>query len=302
MPRIINAFIFFDEIDLLEIRLHELDPVVDLFVIVETLCHNASNAKKPQCLSMKNWDNVVRPFAHKVEYSVISHLEPRYDSNSPSEGWKSNLSAWEREKNQRNMIMPAVIAAGAHPDDVLILTEGDEIPRAATLQAHRDILHTGIHQLQMDFFYYNVNRLVTEPWAISHAGTVKQIQDAGGLAAVHATVGGRGNGEGGKYPWIRDCGWHFSTFGTLEHIKQKFSGFAHAADPVVKEFFARNDEREMIRRIAAGEYLTNDRANWTVWRDTDSRLPRHFLNNQDKFRAMTDAHFRVQHADALGGL
>ena len=53
--RVVNAFIFFDELELLDIRLHELDSVVDLFVIVETLEHNANRQKKPICLR-PNWE------------------------------------------------------------------------------------------------------------------------------------------------------------------------------------------------------------------------------------------------------
>jgi beta-1,4-mannosyl-glycoprotein beta-1,4-N-acetylglucosaminyltransferase len=36
MPRIFDCFTFFNELDLLEIRLHELAPVVDRFVIAES--------------------------------------------------------------------------------------------------------------------------------------------------------------------------------------------------------------------------------------------------------------------------
>ena len=35
MPKIYDCFTFFNEMDLLEIRLNELDPVVDRFVLVE---------------------------------------------------------------------------------------------------------------------------------------------------------------------------------------------------------------------------------------------------------------------------
>jgi beta-1,4-mannosyl-glycoprotein beta-1,4-N-acetylglucosaminyltransferase len=292
--RVVNAFIFFDELDLLDIRLHELDPVVDLFVIVETLEHNANRERKPICLR-PNW-GVVQPFAHKIKYVVLEHVLPHYPDRAQNSGL-----AWEREAWQRNQIIPAVLEV-AHPDDVVIITEGDEIPRAETIRQNRDILNTGIHQLEMDFFYYNVNRLVTEPWATAFAGTIHQIQDAGGPAVVRRLVSGRGNGEGGQYPWIKNCGWHFSTFGNLEHIRQKFSGFAHAYDPQYQAFEAKRDDKKLILDIASGRYLAQDRPNFTTWREADDpRLPVYFLNNPKKFEHMTDAFFKDKHKDVLGG-
>jgi beta-1,4-mannosyl-glycoprotein beta-1,4-N-acetylglucosaminyltransferase len=292
--RVINSFIFFDELDLLDIRLHELDSVVDLFVIVETLEHNANRDRKPICLR-PNWD-VVKPFEHKIKYVVLEHILPHYPDRVQNSG-----IAWEREAWQRNRIIPAVLEV-AHPDDVVIITEGDEIPRATTIQENRELLNTGIHQLEMDFFYYNVNRVVTEPWATAFAGTIRQIQEAGGPAVVRRLVSGRGNGEGGQYPWIKNCGWHFSTFGNLEHIRQKFSGFAHAYDPQYQEFERKRDDRKLILDIANGRYLAQDRPNFTTWRETDdSRLPAYLLNNPKKFEQMTDAFFRDKHRDILSG-
>jgi beta-1,4-mannosyl-glycoprotein beta-1,4-N-acetylglucosaminyltransferase len=291
--RVVNAFIFFDELDLLDIRLHELDPVVDLFVIVETLEHNANRAKKPICL-YPNWERV-KQFEHKIQYVVLPDIFPSYPDDQQNSG-----IAWAREAWQRNQIIPEVLRV-AHPDDVVIITEGDEIPRAKTIQANRNILNTGIHQLEMDFFYYNVNRCVTEPWATAFAGTIRQIQEAGGPAAVRRLVSGRGNGEGGQYPWIKNCGWHFSTFGNLEHIRQKFSGFAHAYDPQYQEFEAKRDDRKLIFDIANGKYLANDRPNFTTWREADDpRLPAYFLQHPEKFEQMTDEFFRAQHRDVLG--
>jgi beta-1,4-mannosyl-glycoprotein beta-1,4-N-acetylglucosaminyltransferase len=291
--RVVNAFIFFDELSLLEIRLHELDSVVDLFVIVETLEHNSNRPKKPICLR----PNLSRfkKFEHKIQYAVIDTVYPMYSGREQNSGL-----AWAREAWQRDQLMP-VLQACIAPEDVVLFTEGDEIPRAETIRANREILNTGIHQLEMDFFYYNVNRQVTEPWATAFSGTLRQIQQAGGPAALRRAVSGRGNGEGGQYPWIKNCGWHFSTFGSLEHIRQKFAGFAHAYDPVCKEFEAKRDDTKLIHDIANGEYLTNPRPNWTVWRDIDDRLPAYFLANQEKFAEMTDAYFREKHKEVLKG-
>jgi len=291
--RVVNAFIFFDELSLLEIRLHELDSVVDLFVIVETLEHNANRQKKPICLR-PNWERF-RQFAHKIHYVVLDEIQPRYSNNAQDSG-----IAWAREAWQRDQIVPAVMQVAAL-DDVVIITEGDEIPRAETIRANKEFLNQRIHQLDMDFYYYNVNRLVTERWSTAYSGTLRQIIEAGGPAAVRRQTSGRGNGDGGKYMPIANCGWHFSsfTFGDIEHVRQKFAGFAHAYDPVCREFEAKRDDTKLIRDIANGEYLTNPRPNWTVWKDIDGSLPAYFLANQEKFAHLTDAFFREKYKGVI---
>jgi beta-1,4-mannosyl-glycoprotein beta-1,4-N-acetylglucosaminyltransferase len=73
---VIDAILFTDEIDILEIRLNEMNSVVDKFVIVEALEAHGSVKRREACLA-KNWD-VVRPFEDKIKYVVLDKLEPAY--------------------------------------------------------------------------------------------------------------------------------------------------------------------------------------------------------------------------------
>ena len=49
-PKLIDAFMMYDELDLLEIRLHEVGPHVDYFILVE---------------GNKNWQNKLKPFYYE---------------------------------------------------------------------------------------------------------------------------------------------------------------------------------------------------------------------------------------------
>ena len=51
--KVIDAFMFFDELDLLEIRLHELDPLVDHFVIIEALERHGTLLAPPVRLAQR---------------------------------------------------------------------------------------------------------------------------------------------------------------------------------------------------------------------------------------------------------
>lgn len=65
--KILDAVLMSNELDLLEIRLHELDAVVDHFLIVES---NASFTGLPkQTFFANNRDRFAR-FEHKIVYSL----------------------------------------------------------------------------------------------------------------------------------------------------------------------------------------------------------------------------------------
>ena len=95
MKKIFDCFVYNGEIDLLEIRLNELNEVVDWFVIVEGT-HISSGAAKAGSL-LDEWSRL-RPFAHKIRYVVVSDLV-RFDG------------AWERETHQRNSCVRALADA-----------------------------------------------------------------------------------------------------------------------------------------------------------------------------------------------
>jgi beta-1,4-mannosyl-glycoprotein beta-1,4-N-acetylglucosaminyltransferase len=305
MPKVIDAFTFFNELDILELRLNELYPVVDYFVIVESMeCHGSANTKR--AVLADNW-SIVKPFESKIRYSVLERLEPPYDANSPGKDWMSNVSAWGRENFQRNALMTG-ISEVASQDDIIIISDCDEIPRAETMRRALPIFQSGIHQLHMDFFYYNVNRYIG-PWARSAAGTLRQVQAAGGPQSLRNTTGGRGDGVGGAYPWVENCGWHFSCFGGVERIRTKLENFAHSGDTVCRNFVA--DSSQALSDIASGRDVMHVPQgpcigpnhegwanNFTTWREAnDARLPAYFLGNPEKYIHFTDAFFGRQRND-----
>ena len=72
--KVVDVIIFSQEIDALEIRLRELDPVVDKFVVLES-SKSFSNLDKPLKFPSLRSDPRFKPFLHKVEYIQLDHLE-----------------------------------------------------------------------------------------------------------------------------------------------------------------------------------------------------------------------------------
>lgn len=273
---IIDAFMFFNELELLEIRLNELDPVVDKFVIAESLERHGSANLKPAFIR-DNW-HIVKPFEHKIKYVLLPHLEPPYTDSA---------SGWGRENFQRNSLMASALELSTSPDDILILSDCDEIPRATTIKENLSLGR--IHRLELELFYYNVNRYVGL-WDNSTIGTVAQYINEGGTQKVRSDTIVRPHT---KYGIIRNAGWHFSYFGGIDRMRTKVSSFAEAYLDSAVDFRKRTDA-EIVQDIRAGEdiYHRGIYPPFTRRETNDPRLPAYFLKNVSRYPHLTENFFR----------
>jgi beta-1,4-mannosyl-glycoprotein beta-1,4-N-acetylglucosaminyltransferase len=252
---IIDAFPFFNETDILELRLNELAPIVDKFVIVESLEMHGSKNIKPANFDRERFKQF------DIEYVLLPRLEPEYIDSA---------SGWKRENFQRNALMDAVLIVSSSPNDIVIVSDCDEIPRMTAILDNLDKLQSGVHQLELDMYFYNVNNF-NGKWARSSAGTIKDFQRAGGFQVLRDKPSAQ---------TISDAGWHFSYFGSPERIRTKVANFAHSADSICTKLLNQDD---IAARVATGKDLYQDRM--LEKRDTnDPRLPEYFRNNLDRFR------------------
>ncbi len=114
-PKIFDCFTFFNEYDLLELRLSYLYSHVDHFVIVESdqTFNGASKAF--------NFDGNMERYAQyldKITYVQVAMPNFR----------ESKKVAWKREAYQRNEIKKGLEILKAQPDDVVMMGDVDEIP------------------------------------------------------------------------------------------------------------------------------------------------------------------------------
>ena len=108
---VIDCVPFFNELDILKLRLHILDPLVDRFVIEEAT-HTFSGMPKELCFEKNK--QMFAEFLPKITYVVVD--------NSPEQ-----LSSHERDKFQKNALEKAL--TDVSQEDVLILSDVDEIRR-----------------------------------------------------------------------------------------------------------------------------------------------------------------------------
>lgn len=111
---------FLNELDVLEIRLAELDPVVDIFVLVEaTMTHSGI----PRDLVFPDhYRDRFSEWAHKIRYLVA--------------GFSGAEANWARERSQREQLGRGLV--GLRPDDLVIVSDVDEVVSADTVRAALD--------------------------------------------------------------------------------------------------------------------------------------------------------------------
>lgn len=125
---------FFNELDILNLRLHILDPYVDKFIIEEA---TVTFSGEPKELCFEKNKELFAPFLSKIEYIVVD--------NSPVD-----VTTHERDKFQKNALERGL--SDASPEDVILLSDVDEIPNP-------EVLKEIIHHFDKDKIYHLAQRM-----------------------------------------------------------------------------------------------------------------------------------------------
>jgi len=196
-PRIFDCFTFSTELDLLEFRLDLLAPVVDRFVIVEAP-RTFSGIDKP-LLFAENRDRYERHLG-AITHVVVDDLPPPFPDR------------WVSDRFQRNAIRRGL--QGIEPDDLVVVTDVDEIPDPAVLASLRAQPLEAV-ALEMRPCYYRANWELRRVWShprvvrASALGLPDQLRWAEHLPSVPA------------------AGTHFSYLMGAGDVAQKYRWFAH---------------------------------------------------------------------------
>lgn len=195
-----DCFLYNGEEHILNLRLHELDSVVDRFVILES-DHTFQGTKKDRVFREENYTK----FLDKITYIPYR----------PGVIWGD---PWENERNQRNALvdgLPTYLA----PHDIIMLSDVDEIPDVDLVQKTKDTkAYTGAFTFHQNFYYFNTHtRAKDRKWA----GTVLFWYGDGeflkqGFHEIRQQV----------YSPIHG-GWHFSKFGDADYMIKKLESWSH---------------------------------------------------------------------------
>jgi beta-1,4-mannosyl-glycoprotein beta-1,4-N-acetylglucosaminyltransferase len=198
---IIDAFIFSDELDMLECRLIELQDVVDRFVLVEG-DKTFQGEPKPSVYR----DNQER-FAQWSDRIV--HVIVPLPRGGP----------WAREHAQREGIAAGLAELAVQPSDTVIVSDVDEIWRS-TVDVTR--LPKPFTVLTLAMYVHNLGWLHPDPW---DGPVVVRVEDIPAQPNPFEII--RSCRLHPRPVRIPDAGWHLSWFGGDTASRRKQWSFSH---------------------------------------------------------------------------
>jgi beta-1,4-mannosyl-glycoprotein beta-1,4-N-acetylglucosaminyltransferase len=257
---IIDAFPFFNELDLLEVRLETLDPVVDAFVLVE--------ATKTQTLKEKPLffkENIKRyeKFWNKIRHVIVDDCP------------KSNDHLWKMENFQRNCIKRGLW--GTDPTDVVMVSDVDEIPDPSKIVAASKADGANLLAFDMSFHAYYANLVSPKKGWIGTVMTKMETLDVIEPQDIRNVKD--------SAPRIDNAGWHLSWLGGWEKAYTKLLSCIEPLDksevPSREEF-----ERRFNERIKDGGHfhLTINDDSVPLVVDNSLAVPSYLQANREKFK------------------
>ena len=238
---LVDAFLYFDEKELVELRIKYLNDLVDHFIVVEAdVTHQG---KKKEWNFEPLLKSNLKNFSQKIHYHKLKIDMNEADSER---GWiyekvKGGRS-WKIENMQRNYIKEACKDFAAK--DIIIISDLDEIPSREKIKFIKSCDFQFIAPVAFEHFLFHLdcNHLNLEKWLGSIAVT-KEIFDKSKPQELR-------NNRYKISQFVRS-GWSFSSFGGLNRVRKKFEAFAH--EEYNKEEF-KNDEH-LIKCMENGEDL-----------------------------------------------
>jgi beta-1,4-mannosyl-glycoprotein beta-1,4-N-acetylglucosaminyltransferase len=199
--KIFDCFKFFNELELLDLRLMALNDLVDYFVLVEA---NKTHTGKPKEFLFEKNKHLFSNYLNKIIYVKVTDL-PTYT--------KENI--WIPENFQRNCIDRGLEGRAAQGDKIIV-SDIDELPNPDVIRENLNCPQpvTMIQKL----FYYHVNCLQNQLWAGTIMATYKQYQNCQQLR----------NSARNGYNSRNNGGWHYSFMGGAERIKTKVENIAES--------------------------------------------------------------------------
>jgi beta-1,4-mannosyl-glycoprotein beta-1,4-N-acetylglucosaminyltransferase len=241
--RIFDCFLFFNELDLLEIRLNLLYPHVDYFVIVESEITFQGNLKdfvfeKNQERFEKYKDKIYyyKIYKYTLDFTKLPYFEsPTTDDEivlnkiyklvEEANDFDKKEFWWGNDNFQRESIWRALSQIKPSNTDLILLSDADEIisiPALMTIK--REIKSSLLYCCKQHEFYYFLNYYHHSNWLGQTCflyGSYK-FQSLNRLRAYRT-----GMKEGYNFVMLENAGWHFTNLGNIKSIENKINSWGH---------------------------------------------------------------------------
>ena len=232
MKKVFDVFLFFNELDILELRLEMLNDVVDFFVITE--CDLTFSGRPKSLIFAQNMERF-KKYNKKIIYNPITKKDienlkdkswqeyttdfnkstPHKSKGKPAKKLHKSL---QREIRQRDAAFLGLFGR-ADCKDIILLSDVDEIPDPNTIKilTKKDLKNP--YYLNMDWYMYWIINKVCAPWF----GTVAfnfEVLKGKSLDLLRYSSKDQNNVPG---EIVENGGWHFSYLGGEKAIIEKLN-------------------------------------------------------------------------------
>lgn len=258
---IYDTFSFFNELDILEIRLNILSPLVDKFVLCESP-ETFSGHKKP--LYYEENKKKFKKWNQKIIHLVIDDYpndQKIVDLMDNSSYVPKELPHYRRAFYQKESIKRALIKL--NNNDTVYYGDVDEIWKPKEIDEKS-------YKLWQICYSYFLNNRSSERWAGNIVTKYKNIKD-GCLNDLRAKP---------EY-FLDDGGWHFTNMGGADAIKSKIEAYDH------QEFNKPDIKSQIEKRMKNNEDYLGRRKDYSgkkfqFWSD-DKNLPSFLKKNKKRY-------------------
>ena len=272
---IYDCFSFFNELDILEMRLNILYNYVDYFVITEA--NKTHTGKDKEYIFEQNKDRFSK-FLDKIVYIKVDDFPDLENSKTSCDGNK-----WLYENYQRDAIMRGL--TNCEPNDVIIISDCDEIPNPEAIKKYKKGI-CSLVQLRFGFSYNSLyitipccksskicryEELVNPKKEVSEKNKRYCLYSKYGLPTYLRFVKGRR---------IKNGGWHFSYIGNVENIKYKMNSIVEQQINTVDK----NNDALLLEKIRNNEDIL-ERGDIFANLKISKVFPKYFVDNVEKYKA-----------------
>lgn len=272
--KIYDCFTFFNELDVVEIRLEELWNTVDYFVISESNLSHSGNKKE---YVFENNKERFAKYWDKIRLIKVDDMPETTDS-------------WVRERHQRKCLERGL--TDLEPEDLVIVSDCDEVPRSEMIEMIKeDENDYNKYVLNIPQFHYRLNYMRILP----------ETKYANIMVTRGRALTDPQHERELTWPWTPDLpetvylehgGWHLTYQGDDLQVIEKLQNFAHT-EVNTPEMVKNHNIRQWVRNKFGRDGITGDERFEYV--RVDDYYPKFITDNLDRFSHLIipEAQFRV---------
>lgn len=267
---------FFNELDILKLRMQIMAPYVDKFVLEES---TVTFSGEPKEMIFADHRDMFAEFEDKIIYVAVA--------NSPMTG----VTTHERDKFQKNQLIRGM--TDCKPDDIVIFSDVDEIPNPKALtEIIGNFDPAKIYHLAQRMFYCFLNMEEVSGNLLSITGEFRGVEQKQWLGTKVCSFGNlpeegivflrEVSPDDPRSVRVADGGWHFGYMGgdgerdVAKRIGIKVQAAAH------QEYNSSRYLNEAVDRLLCGEDIFDRNARF-VRVPIDESYPEYLLKHQDEY-------------------